>query len=147
MTDDNEILVGIFKQGPLKDWVYEEIVADKLMRFAQAYLMMADAKYRPAAPSDGYGNIQLTGEQYEDRNRLYLEAVTYAMKFASVEDGTMDFHIGCSNYNTNRAFVFCIEAARLLAGGSEGDKYADHLLRLAREEIAAAHLLKRRRAL
>ena len=146
MTDDDEMLFQIFKQGPLKNWIFEEIVGDKLMRFAQAYLMMARAQYRPAAPSDGCGNIQLTSEQYADKNRLYLEAVTYAMKFASVEDGDMNFHIGCSNYNTNRAFVFCIEAARLLAGGSEGDKYADHLLGLAREEIAAAQLLKRRRA-
>jgi len=77
------------------------------------------------------GDIQLTDEQYEDKNRLYLEAVTYAMKFASVEDGDMNFHIGCSNYNTNRAL---------------GDKYADHLLRLALNEIAAAQLLKRKRA-
>ena len=106
MTDDDEMLFQTFKRGPLREWILEEIVGDKLMRFAQAYLMMADAKYRPAAPSDGCGNIQLTSEQYADKNRLYLEAVTYAMKFASVEDGDMNFHIGCSNYNTNRAFVF-----------------------------------------
>ena len=146
ITVDDEMLFQIFKQGPLKGWSFEEIVGDKLMRFAQAYLMMADAKYRPAAPSDGCGNIQLTSNQYAAKNCLYLEAVTYAMKFASVEDGDMNFHIGCSNYNTNRAFVFCIEAARLLAGSSAGDEYAARLLRLALDEIAAAQLLKRRRA-
>ena len=53
MINDVELLATIFKQGPLKDWVYEEIVGDKLMRFAQAYLMMArDLEYRPAKPSD-----------------------------------------------------------------------------------------------
>ena len=38
-----QMLFQIFKAGPLKDWTYEEIVGDKLMRFAQAYLMMARA--------------------------------------------------------------------------------------------------------
>ena len=48
-----QALFEIFKPGPLKDWVYEEIVGDKLMRFAQAYLMMARAlEYRPAVPTD-----------------------------------------------------------------------------------------------
>jgi hypothetical protein len=36
-------------------WTREQIERDKLVQFAQAYLMMADAKYRPAAPNDGCG--------------------------------------------------------------------------------------------
>jgi PKD repeat protein len=52
MTDDDEMLFQTFKRGPLRDWILEEIVGDKLMRFAQAYLMMARAQYRPAAPSE-----------------------------------------------------------------------------------------------
>ena len=136
-----QTLFKIFKAGPLKDWTYEEIVGDKLMRFAEAYLMMARAlEYRPAMPKD------FPSESLDNLIFLYQEAVAYAMDFASAEDGDMRFYIGCSNCDTNRAFVFCIEAARLLAGSSEGDKYAGYLLRLAIDEIAAAQLLKRRRA-
>jgi hypothetical protein len=74
------------------------------MRFAQAYLMLARCKYRPAAPSDGFGNIQLSPEQCRDEERQYAEAVTYAMRFAR-EDDDQVFNIGCSNYTSNRAFV------------------------------------------
>ena len=41
--------------------------------------------------------------------------------------------IGCSNYDTNRAFVLSIEAARLLAGG--GNAIAVKLLKLAIRQI------------
>jgi hypothetical protein len=134
-TDDVAHLADIFKAGPLRQWAVEDIVKDKIMWFAQAYLLMAGVGYRPAAPSDGCGNIQLTIEQCEDRERLYLEAAKYALEFNREEDGSMDFHIGCSNYETNRAFVLCIEAARVLAGGSEGNDCAVRLLKLAIREI------------
>jgi hypothetical protein len=97
--------------------------------------MMAGAGYRPAAPSDGCGNIQLSREECGGRARLDLEAAKYALEFNRDEDDNGDFHIGCSNYATNRAFVLCIEAARLLAGGSEGDTCAAKLLKLAIKEI------------
>ena len=119
--------------GPLKQWPIEDIVKDKLMRFAQAYMMMANAGYRPAAPGDGFGGIYLTNDQMKDRERLYTEAVQYALAFAREEDGDA-FLIGCSNYDTNRAFLLCIEAARLLAGGGN-DRCAVKLLKLAIEEI------------
>ena len=115
-VDDVACLTDIFKAGPLKQWPVEDIIKDKLMRFAQTYLMMARAGYRPAAPNDGFGTIMLSTEQLKDRERLYLEAVKYALKFNREED-TDSFWIGCSDYDTNRAFVLCIEAARLLAGG------------------------------
>ena len=70
---------------------------------------MADANYRPAAPCDGMGNITLTPDQYDDRGRLYREAVEYALTF-SQEDDKREFRIGCSNFSTNRAFVLAIEA-------------------------------------
>ena len=58
----------------------------------------------------------------------------YALKFNREEDGR-SFRIGCSNYSTNRAYVLSIEAARLLASGSDGDQYAARLLKLAIEEL------------
>ena len=47
-----QTLFEIFKPGPLKDWTFEEIVGDKLMRFAQAYLMMAGARSIVQLPKD-----------------------------------------------------------------------------------------------
>lgn len=61
---DIERLSAVFKQGPLREWPVEDIAKDKIMRFAETYLMMARIGYRPAAPSDGLGNIQLSREQF-----------------------------------------------------------------------------------
>jgi hypothetical protein len=140
---DTERLIDCFKETCCKDWPREDIEKDKLVRFAQAYLMMADAKYRPAAPSDGFGNIQLTKDEIADEDRLYCEAVKYAAQF-SLEEDRHAFWVGCSNYSTNRAFVLAIEAARSLAGGSEFNKQAVKLLELAINEINAAE--KRRKS-
>ena len=56
------------------------------------------------------------------------------MAFEREEDGGA-FRIGCSDFRTNRAFILSIEAARLLAGGSDGDAFALELLKLASREI------------
>jgi hypothetical protein len=137
MDIDTERLIDVFRATCCAVWTREDIARDKLMRFAQAYLMMAQARYRPAAPSDGFGNIQLTIEEFNDEARLYWEAIRYAAAFNREEDGHEGFHIGCSNWSTNRAFVLSIEAARLLASG-DADDYAVRLLRLAIKEIADA---------
>jgi hypothetical protein len=134
---DSERLIDVFRSTCCADWAREDIAKDKLLRFAQTYLMMSHAKYRPAAPSDGFGNIQLSTEEYNDEGRLYLEAVRYAAAFNREED-TRAFSIGCSNWETNRAFILSIEAARLLASGSDGDDNAVRLLKLAIGEITAA---------
>lgn len=39
--DNTGPLTRIFKAGPLQQWPVENIVKDKLMRFAQTYLLMA----------------------------------------------------------------------------------------------------------
>ena len=70
---DIERLSAVFKQGPLREWPVEDIAKDKIMRFAETYLMMARIGYRPAAPSDGLGNIQLR-VNFMDEERLYREA-------------------------------------------------------------------------
>jgi len=56
-----------------------------------------------------------------------------AMRFIKEED-TNEFFIGCSNFHTNRALVYTIEAARMLNSGCN-DKMAAQLLGMAIEEI------------
>jgi hypothetical protein len=88
----------------------------RIRRFADAYQEMAKrTNYRPAAPSDGLGNITLSKEQIADPVRLRNESVTYATEFAD-EDDAMEFWVGCSNFETNRALVYAIEAARAMRG-------------------------------
>ena len=88
-------------------------------RHREAYLQMAEeAGYRPAAPSDGMGNADLTAEQLRDRSQLEREAHQYALRFSAEED-THRFRIEVSNFSTNRAFIYSIEAARCLATGEE----------------------------
>jgi hypothetical protein len=43
------------------------------------------------------------------------ETTAYALKF-NEEENELTFSIGCSNFRTNRAFIWTIEAARALAG-------------------------------
>jgi hypothetical protein len=107
-------------------------------RFRDAYKRMArEARYRPAAPGDGLGAIHLTKEQLKDPDLLEEEASRYARRFLEEED-TDSFWIGCSNYSTNRAFVYVIEAARVLGGGEVGDPIAVQLIEMALAEIQEA---------
>ncbi len=98
---------------------------------ADAYKKMAvEARYRPAAPSDGLGNIPFPDAELD----LDAEAVDYAERWGNEEDSG-DFHVGSANFPTRPAMMYCIEAARLLASGSDGDEYAERLLRLAIAEL------------
>jgi hypothetical protein len=139
VISDNRItvddrLTALFKHGLLRDWHIDDIRRDKLMRFAQAYLMLAKAKYRPFAPSDRMGNVTLSAARLKDPRQLHREAVEYAIKFQEEEDCDK-FWVGCSNFTTNRAFVLPIEVARLLAGGDANNRRAVKLLRMALGEI------------
>ena len=94
-------------------------------RICEAYLaMVKHAQYRPAAPSD------LTEEQLADRAQLANEAHAYAVNFITDED-TCKHGIGVTDYSTNRAVVYAIEAARALCG-------AEKLLALKLLEMALA---------
>jgi len=105
-------------------------------RFREAYKRMAiEARYRPAAPGDGLGSVRLTDAQLEDSALLDEEASRYAQRFIAEEDADR-FWIGCSDYSTNRAFVYVIEAARALAG--KDDRVAAKLLEMAPAEIEEA---------
>ena len=119
----------------LADKVRQQIPDEKIMRFVEAYLMMAvRARYRPGAPSDGFGHIQLSEDEFKDETRLLREAVKYAVDFDKEEDKDV-FHIGCSDFRTNRAFLLSIEAARLLASGLGSESFAIKVLQMAIEEI------------
>ena len=115
----------------------------KLVRFREAYLAMAEqARYRPMAPGDGMGNIHLSAAEVADPWRLTREAEAYAVAFDKEEDSRA-FWVGCSNFETNRAFVWAIEAARCLAGGL--DDSAQRLLGMAVKELQKAKAGARRR--
>ena len=84
----------------------------KLERFAEAYKMMAELGYRPAAPSDGYGGITIPSAELE----VDIEAREYAEWFAAQED-TGEFPAGFTDYTSNRAAVLAFEAFCLMNAG------------------------------
>ena len=107
--------------------------ASEHTRIREAYLRMAkEANYRPAAPSDGFGNIQLTAEELHDPQKLEAEATEYADSLIRQEN-EYAFDIGTSNWETNRALAYAIEACRLLCGAA--DELAVKLLSMAIVEI------------
>lgn len=104
-------------------------------RLTHAYKMMAEkAKYRPGAPSDGLGNIELDSAEIGDRYRFAVEAEEYAERFLRQED-TGKFIIGVSNGSSLIALVYAIEAARLLCAGADAEDTAIKLLELALDEM------------
>lgn len=110
----------------------------KLTRFYEAYLAMAQtARYRPAAPGDGCGGLYLTKAELADPMVLAAEAKKYAVAFCNEED-SLGFAIGCTNYETNRATIYAIEAARQMCGGTDGNMTALRLLTMALAELKAA---------
>ena len=77
-----------------------------------AYRQMASvARYRPAAPSDGFGNITATATELN----LDRECETYARDWSRSED-SREFWIGCCDSRTREATVYAVEAARNLCG-------------------------------
>ena len=113
---------------------------EPIERFHDAYPRMAkEVRYRPAAPSDGFGNIQLTLNQFDDKKILEQEAWRYAKQFIAEEDDCI-FTIGCSNYVTNRAFMWTIEAARQLCSGTEGEPYAAQAIGNGNGRCATRHV-------
>ena len=77
--------------------------------------MAGEARYRPAAPNDGMGNITMPIEEL----LMDEEAESYAKGWTEQEDDRV-FRIGVCNYPTRPATIFAIEAARSLCGGADG---------------------------
>jgi hypothetical protein len=78
-------------------------------QLASAYRRMAEgAKYRPEAPSDGFGHI--VGPL-----NLKREEADFAFRFAREEDRGR-FDVGYPGFSARPALVFLVEAARTLCG-------------------------------
>ena len=97
--------------------------------------MATKGKYRPAAPSDGMGNIAVPLKDLD----LQKEAVEYAKAWCKEEDAQI-FDIGCCNHETRPATIFALEAARNLCGAS--DATALRLLKMAVAGLEAAKVRK-----
>lgn len=107
-------------------------------RIRGAYLEMAEkARFRPQAPSDGFGNVQLTDGERADKERLAKEASAYVERFIEQEK-TLNFRIGTGDFTNARALVYAIEGARALCGGALGIDLAINLLEMATAEARAA---------
>lgn len=110
--------------------------------FEDAYRQMAAIGYRPGAPSDGIGNITVPLRELD----LDDEATSYARHFLAEEDARK-FWIGCSKGGSQRAFMWAVEAARLMCGFST--PLVPRLLRMAAaeyERVYRARQAPRRRA-
>jgi hypothetical protein len=107
------------------------VTQEQLANIATAYRVMArEARYRPAAPSDGMGNITEPLDQLD----LDSEALCYAREWLiEEEEGT--FWIGCTDFTLAPATVYAIEAARNLCAGLLGRVTAKRLLIMALAEL------------
>lgn len=102
-----------------------------LQQIAGTYSRMAaDAKYRPAAPSDGLGTITAPLAELD----LAAEARAYAVTWWR-EEKSQDFAIGCPSYEDRPGLVLVVEAARLLCGVER--QGAAQLLRMALADLEA----------
>jgi hypothetical protein len=68
-------------------------------------------------------------------NRYESEARVYASDFLRQDLATEFKLLACTNFSTNRAFMWAFEAAHLLCSGSEGNAPAVKLLKMAIKEI------------
>lgn len=107
------------------------IDADSRKQIEDAYRRMAiEAHYRPAAPSDGFGNIRIPLEELD----LDAEAREFAEAWWRQED-SCEFLIGCANFTERKAMIYAVEAARFCCSGGDGAAFALRLLRMAIEEL------------
>lgn len=100
-------------------------------QIADVYRRMAvEARYRPAAPSDGLGGITVPVADLD----LDAEAREYAAHWWQEEEART-YAIGCANGEDRPAMILALEAARLCCTGGDGPSYARRLLTMALEEL------------
>jgi len=92
--------------------------------------MALEGRYRPAAPSDGMGNITVPLEELD----LDAEAKQYAAQWWEQEESDT-FFLGCANYPDRPVMVLALEAARLCCAGGDGATVARRLLQIAIDEL------------
>jgi hypothetical protein len=83
--------------------------------------MASEARYRPAAPSDGMGHIRLSDEQLASKLQLAKEADQYAASFLERRE-KCDYTIGVPDVRKyprsvyHRSRGLCARASKLCAG-------------------------------
>ncbi len=98
-------------------------------QIAAAYgRMAAKACYRPAAPSDGFGNITVPEAELD----LAAEKRDYAAAWWAEED-SLSYWIGCADFRHRKAMILAVEAARACCG-TDG-QLARKLLEMALQEL------------
>lgn len=96
-------------------------------QIAATYRLMAGkGRYRPAAPSDGYGHITVLAAELD----IDAEIRDYAASWWSAED-TLEYHLGCPDFSLRPAMILAVEAARACCGADR--ELAARLLALALE--------------
>jgi len=95
----------------------------------RVYLLMAEAGYRPAAPSDGFGNITVPVQKLD----IEQEARDFAARWSQDEDSQV-YRLGCANFPFRPAMILALEAARLACGTTDSKPYLIRLLKLALKE-------------
>jgi hypothetical protein len=96
--------------------------------------MAAQAKYRPMAPGDGFGNITAELEDLD----VDAEAEQY-VDYWWKDESRNDFTLGRCHHQNRPALIFMVEAARNLCAGE--NKLAARLLKLAQAELLAVRKL------
>lgn len=81
-----------------------------------AYLKMAGV-YRPEAPSDGFGYIQLEPEEMKDPERLQREAQAAAEKFVRADQSYLFEVKGCPDGRLVATMYLALQAAQMCCGG------------------------------
>src|SRR6202035_3707176 len=105
---------------------FMKLYANARKQVAEVYARMAaEANYRPAAPSDGFGNI--TGPL-----DLPAEQEKYAVTWWQDEDSG-HWHIGVPDMALRKVMILCVEAAKGCCS-SEPELTGD-LLKLAQQEL------------
>jgi len=111
------------------------LIPEAAEQIADAYKLMAiEARYRPAAPSDVFGNITAPLESLD----LDAEAQKYAAQWWR-EENVGEYFAGSPDMRMRSALIYIIEAARVLCGKRGGaDPLPARLLRLAQTELETA---------
>lgn len=103
-----------------------QVPQDITEQVADAYRTLARLRYRPAAPSDGFGNITVP----EHKLNLEREVMGYADHWWEEEEAGK-YRIGCPHYSLRPAMILVIEAARLMCGAPKNRQLIKSLLREA----------------
>jgi hypothetical protein len=90
--------------------------------------MAAEARYRPAAPSDGFGHITVPAAQLD----LDAEKQDYAAAWWGEEDSG-SYWLGCADFRHRKTMILAVEAARACCAADGA--LARKLLEMALQEM------------